>query len=173
MVHEDIDPDLAVGLGAAVQAGLLKGASVGRILVDVAAHSLGIKIVGQDDDPDDDEGPDTFAPVLRRNTVLPAQRAEEFYTMALNQKLIEVEVFQGESDRCSENTRIGSFRFDLAPAPGRTPVRFDLPTTSMASSASRSRRPGPATRRLSRSRSPTPSPRQSHGRSPLNREGRR
>lgn len=123
VVHEDIDPDLAVGLGAAVQAGLLKGQQVGRILVDVAAHSLGIKIMGRDDDPDDDD-PDTFAPVLRRNTVLPAERAEEFYTMVDDQERLEVEVFQGEAKRCSENTRIGSFRFDLQPAPAHTPVRF-------------------------------------------------
>jgi molecular chaperone DnaK len=67
VVHEDIDPDLAVGLGASLQAGLLRGSQVERILVDVTAHSLGVKVVGQHDDPDFGEA-DTFAPVLKRNT---------------------------------------------------------------------------------------------------------
>src|SRR5205823_5514719 len=74
----------------------------------------------------DSEGPDTFAPVLKRNTVLPAVRAEEFYTSVPDQELVEVEVFQGEARRCSENTRVGSFRFELAPAPAGSPVRFEL-----------------------------------------------
>ena len=123
-IHEDVDPDLAVGLGASLQAGLLRGAAVERILVDVSAHTLGVRVVGQDDDYD--RVPDTFAPVLRRNTVLPAQRAEEFYTMVDDQERLEVEVFQGEARHCSQNTRVGSFLFDLAPAPAQSPVRFEF-----------------------------------------------
>ena len=122
-VHEEIDPDLAVGLGAAVQAGLLKGVAVARILVDVAAHTLGLRTVGDLDDENDDRDPDTFSPVLRRNTALPAERAEEFMTLDRNQPLIEVTVFQGEAPRCSQNTRVGSFSFPLRPAPAGSPVR--------------------------------------------------
>ena len=121
-VHEEIDPDLAVGLGAAVQAGLLKGVAVERILVDVAAHTLGIRTVGVFDE-DLDEEPDTFSPVLRRNTALPAERAEVFATLVDDQPRIEFTVFQGEAPRCSENTRVGSFTFPLLPAPAGAPVR--------------------------------------------------
>ncbi len=123
-VHEEIDPDLAVGLGAAVQAGLLAGEPVSRILVDVASHTLGIRAIGMHDE-DFDEA-DTFAPVLRRNTVLPATRTEEFYTAVDDQEMIEVEVYQGEAGRCSLNARVGSFMFDLEPAPALAPVRVQF-----------------------------------------------
>jgi molecular chaperone DnaK len=119
-----VDPDLAVGLGASIQAGMLRGAAVERILVDVSAHSLGMRVVGYEDDYG--EVPDTFAPVLKRNTVLPAQRAEEFYTMVDDQERLEVEVFQGEARLCSLNTRVGSFRFDLAPVPANSPVKVEF-----------------------------------------------
>ena len=125
VVHEDIDPDLAVGLGASVQAGLLRGSPVERILVDVTAHSLGVKVIGQEDDVEYDEV-DTFAPVLKRNTVLPAVRTEEFYTVQEDQKRVEWELFQGEARRCSENRRVGSFRFDLAPAPAGSAVKCEI-----------------------------------------------
>ena len=125
-VHEDVDPDLAVALGASVQAGLLGGREVGRILVDVTAHSLGVKVLGQEDDPESGEEADTYAPVLKRNTVLPAVRGEEFYTAVDDQERVEVEVFQGEQPRCSQNRRIGSFRFDLSPAPAGAPVKAEF-----------------------------------------------
>ena len=123
-IHEDVDPDLAVGLGASLQAGLLRGAAVERILVDVSSHSLGMRVVGLSDSLD--EMPDTFAPVLKRNTVLPAQRAEEFYTMYDDQERLEVEVFQGEARLCSQNTRVGSFRFDLVPVPEQSPIKVEF-----------------------------------------------
>ncbi len=124
-IHEEIDPDLAVGLGASLQSGLLQGVSVERILVDVAAHTLGIRVVGREDVEADRE-PDTFAPVLRRNTVLPGVRAQEFYTMHDGQETIRVEVFQGEGARVSENRFVGSFEFPLRPAPEGTGIRVEF-----------------------------------------------
>jgi molecular chaperone DnaK len=124
-IHEEVDPDLAVGLGAAVQAGLLTGEPVERLLVDVAAHSLGVRVLGSEEELLSAQ-PDTFAPVLRRNTVLPAVRVEEFYTLFSEQEHLLVEVFQGESPRVSENTRVGSFGFDLLPQPANSPVRVEF-----------------------------------------------
>jgi molecular chaperone DnaK len=123
-IHEEIDPDLAVALGASVQAGMLTGADVERILVDVAAHSLGVRVVSEGDL--EREQPDTFAPILRRNTVLPATRTEEYYTMMDDQEEVDVEVFQGEAPRCSQNVCVGSFNFDLRPAPVSSPVRVEF-----------------------------------------------
>ncbi len=123
-VHDEIDVDLAVGLGACLQAGLLKGASVERILVDVASHSLGMKVFGEDDEARAEV--DTFAKVIHRNTVLPARRAEEFYTLVDDQAALEVEVFQGEASRTSENARVGSFKYPLAPSREGTPVRVEF-----------------------------------------------
>lgn len=122
-VHEEIDPDLAVGLGAAIQSALLQGAEVPRILVDVAAHSLGIKALG---DRFDAWEADTFAPILRRNTVLPSSRAEEFYTVIDDQEKLNIEVFQGEASRASQNTKVGSFDFPLVPRPHGSPVRVEF-----------------------------------------------
>ena len=123
-VHEEVDPDLAVGLGASVQAAMLRGEPVDRVLVDVAAHSLGIRVIGSNDDWENE--PDTFAPILKRNTVLPSSRAEEFYTCAHEQETLLVEVFQGESVRVSENAPVGSFRCPLEPKPANSPVRVEF-----------------------------------------------
>jgi len=123
-IHEEVDPDLAVGLGAAIQAGLLTGEPVERILVDVASHSLGIRVFGERDELLAE--PDTFAPVICRNTVMPAVRVREFYTMVPEQQRIHVEVFQGESPRVSENTRVGAFDFPLEPRPEYSPVRVEF-----------------------------------------------
>lgn len=123
-VHEEVDPDLAVALGASVQAGLLRGIALERILVDVTAHSLGMCVLSEADDFR--EKPDTYAPILHRNTVLPAVRAEEFYTLFDDQPGVTVDVYQGEAPRASQNNHIGSFRFPLQPAPAGCPVRVEF-----------------------------------------------
>ncbi len=125
-IHEEIDVDLAVGLGAAIQAGMLTGQACGRVLVDVAAHSLGIRAFGDADEFRLDDKPDTFVPVLCRNTALPASRSEEFYTMVDGQPSVHVEVYQGEARRCSQNVFVGDFDFELDPAPAGTPVGFRI-----------------------------------------------
>jgi molecular chaperone DnaK len=123
-IHDEIDADLAVALGAAVQGSVLKGETLSRILVDVAAHSLGIKVLG----PEDSfvGGADSFAPLIPRNTVLPTTRSEEFYTVIDDQPMIDVQVFQGESRVASENARVGSFEFPLEPVPEHSPVRVQF-----------------------------------------------
>jgi molecular chaperone DnaK len=123
-VHEEIDADLAVGLGASIQAAMLRGEKVDRVLVDVAAHTLGIRVIGEEDDEFGE--PDTFAPILRRNTVLPAVRTEEFYTATDRQEQIDVEVFQGEAARVSENTPVGSFLCPLEPRPSHSPLNVEF-----------------------------------------------
>ena len=118
-----VDPDLCVALGAAVQAGIIAGEPLRHILIDVAAHSLGTRTVDVVD-PVTGEA-DYFSTIIRRNTRIPATRSEVYYTVAANQKLVEVDVFQGESPSCSENTLIDSFRFDLKPAPAGSPVTLE------------------------------------------------
>ena len=118
-----VDPDLCVALGAAVQAGIIAGEPLRHILIDVAAHSLGTRTVDVVD-PVTGEA-DYFSTIIRRNTRIPVTRSEVYYTVAANQKLVEVEVFQGESPSCSENTLIDSFRFDLKPAPAGSPITLE------------------------------------------------
>lgn len=120
-VDHAIDPALCVALGAAVQGAILEGKIFDHILVDVAPHSLGVKVLSSEDDifspRYQSEGPDTFAPLIRRNSQIPASHSEVFYTVADRQEHVSIEVYQGESHRCSENTLIGKFLFELEPAP--------------------------------------------------------
>jgi len=122
-VEHTVDPALGVALGAAVQGAILGGRVFDQILVDVAAHSLGIKT--SDDTP---EGPylgaeaDHFSTIVRRNTQIPASRSEVYYTMVHHQRQVQIEVYQGESPLCSENELIGDFSFELLPAPAGSPV---------------------------------------------------
>jgi molecular chaperone DnaK len=131
-VDHAVDPALCVALGAAVQGAILDGEVFDHILVDVAAHSLGVKTAdirwAEGGDPGFEA--DHFSPIIPRNTQVPATRAQVYYTMVDEQETVRVEVYQGESDRCSDNTLIGKFFFDLLPAPENSPVvvefRYDL-----------------------------------------------
>lgn len=119
-VEHSVDPDLCVALGAAIQAGLITGESVGQILLDVTAHSLGVKTLDMVD-PETNK-PDYFSTIIRRNTRIPVSRAEVYRTIVDRQRGVDVEVFQGESFSCLENTLVGSFFYDLKPAPAYSPV---------------------------------------------------
>jgi molecular chaperone DnaK len=133
-VEHAVDPSLCVALGAAVQGAILAGDIFDHILVDVAAHSLGMKAVGEEDDPGSFQflraGPDTFVPLIRRNSQIPASFSEVFFTHNDQQERVQVEVYQGESRRCSETTLIDDFLFELRPAPAGAEViaelRYDL-----------------------------------------------
>ena len=123
-VDHSIDPDLCVALGAAVQSGLIAGEPLGHILLDVTAHSLGVKTIDQVDPETGDA--DYFSPIIRRNTKIPGRKAEAYYTVMENQSGVEVEVYQGESPSCGENTLVGHFRFPLKPAPAHSPVTVEF-----------------------------------------------
>lgn len=119
-ICHSVDPDLCVGLGAAVQSGLIAGEPLGHILLDVTAHSLGVKTVDAIDQETGDA--DYFSTIIRRNTTIPARKAEVYYTTHDRQAGVEVEVYQGESPSCRQNTLIDAFHFDLEPAPANSPV---------------------------------------------------
>ena len=119
-IAHSVDPDLCVALGAAIQGGLITGDSVGQILLDVTAHSLGVKTLGEIDPETGDA--DYFSTIIRRNTRIPVSRSEVFWTIGDQQSGVEVEVFQGENASCTENSLIGSFFYPLKPAPARSPV---------------------------------------------------
>ncbi len=119
-VEHSVDPDLCVALGAAIQGGLITGDAVGQILLDVTAHSLGLKTLDSVDHVTRE--PDYFSTIIRRNTRIPVSRAEAFRTAVDRQEGVKVEVFQGESLSCSENTLVGEFFYPLKPAPAYSPV---------------------------------------------------
>ena len=123
-IHHSIDPDLCVALGAAVQSGLIAGEPLGHILLDVTAHSLGVKTIDTIDRETGDA--DHFSTIIPRNTKVPVRKAEVYYTLTDNQKGVEVEVYQGESASCRENTRVGQFYFSLKPAAAHSPVTVEF-----------------------------------------------
>lgn len=118
-VEHAVDPALGVALGAALQGAILGGQVFDQILIDVAAHSLGILTLGRGSLLSEGEH---FSAVIHRNTQIPVTRSEVYYTVVDNQEKVLFEVFQGESIRCSENTFIGRFPFDLEPMPACSPV---------------------------------------------------
>jgi len=123
-IHHSIDPDLCVALGAAVQSGLIAGEPLGHILLDVTAHSLGLKTSDSIDEETGDA--DYFSVIIPRNTKVPVRKAEVYYTVMDFQEGVEVEVYQGESASCRENTRIGKFYFTLKPAAAHSPVTVEF-----------------------------------------------
>jgi molecular chaperone DnaK len=122
--HQEVNPDLCVALGAAIQGAIIAGADVGAVLVDITPHSLGIKVV------DDSMGipfENRFAPIIHRNTPLPATRSELFHTYADGQTQVEIEVYQGESDDVRHNHRVGAFLVQgLAPVPAGNPIQVQM-----------------------------------------------
>ena len=122
--HQEVNPDLCVAMGAAIQAAIIAGADVGSVLVDITPHSLGIKCV------DSHHGfpfEYHFAPIIHRNTPLPASRSELFYTFHDNQTEVEIDVYQGESDDVRRNHRVGRFMVQgLSRVPSGNPIVVQL-----------------------------------------------
>ena len=112
--HIEIDPDAAVALGAAVQAGIIAGEEIDAILVDVTPYSLGIE-TAQIGYGGRIHG-DLFTPLVRRNTTVPVQKSQVFTTMFPGQEQIHINVYQGENPVASQNVLLGDFMVeDLKP----------------------------------------------------------
>lgn len=102
----EVDPDLAVATGAAVQAGIIAGEEIDAVLVDVAPHSLGIEVA------DMRLGmlvPDVFSCIIKKNTPIPTTRSEMYYTLHDEQQTVEIKIYQGERPIASANTLLGKF----------------------------------------------------------------
>ncbi|CAN5784180.1 molecular chaperone DnaK [soil metagenome] len=103
-VHSEIEPDLAVAMGAAVQGGLIAGVDVGPVLVDITPHTLGISALGTLHGM---LSKDCFSPIIERNTPLPASRTEIYSTVVDGQEKAQIRVFQGEDQDTRFNTFVG------------------------------------------------------------------
>jgi molecular chaperone DnaK len=124
---DGIQPDLCVALGASLQAGVLTGADIDAILVDVIPHSLGIAAAMSTP-----MGimPGLFSVIIPRNSVIPVSRSEIYSTVSDGQKAVEIEVFQGENPIAEENVPLGNFKVEnLPPKPAgsvQIEVHFDF-----------------------------------------------
>jgi molecular chaperone DnaK len=107
--HKEVNPDLIVAMGAALQGAIIAGDDVGSVLVDVTPHSLGIKCM---DDTSGGFGTPflhRFIPIIGRNSPLPASRSEVFRTVEDRQTIVEIDVYQGEDHDVRRNHRAGRF----------------------------------------------------------------
>ena len=115
-INDEINPELIVALGAAIQGGVINGLPTTAVLVDITPYSFGTQACGQF--PDGAFSDDCFTPIIKRNTTLPSSKSELFATMVDNQESIDVRIFQGEEPRASANTFVGDFMVDgLSPVP--------------------------------------------------------
>jgi len=117
--HKGINPDEAVALGAAIQAGVLAGEVKDIVLVDVAPLSLGIETLGG-----------VFTRIIDRNTTIPTSKSQVFSTAADSQPSVDIHVLQGEREMAQYNKTLGKFQLSgIPPAPRGIPqieVKFDI-----------------------------------------------
>src|SRR3954462_13570209 len=130
-----VNPDEVVAIGAALQAGVLKGEVEDVVLLDVIPLSLGLETMGG-----------VMTKVIERNTTIPARRTEEFSTAEDNQTAVDIVVLQGERELARDNRQLARFRLEgIRPAPRGVPqieVTFDIDANGILNVSARDKDTG-------------------------------
>jgi molecular chaperone DnaK len=133
--NQTVNPDEVVAIGAALQAGVLKGEVEDVVLLDVTPLSLGLETLGG-----------VMTKVIERNTTIPARRTEVFSTAEDNQTAVDVVVLQGEREMAADNRQLARFRLEgIRPAPRGVPqieVTFDIDANGILHVSARDKETG-------------------------------
>lgn len=133
--HRGVNPDEVVAVGAAIQAGVLKGEVRDVLLLDVTPLSLGIETLGG-----------VATPLINRNTTIPTSKSQVFSTAADSQPSVEIHVVQGERAMAADNKSLGRFMLDgILPAPRGVPqieVTFDIDANGILNVSARDKATG-------------------------------
>ncbi len=133
--HKGVNPDEVVAVGAALQAGVLKGEVKDVLLLDVTPLSLGIETKGG-----------VMTRLIERNTTIPTRKSEVFTTAEDGQPQVEIHVLQGEREMAAYNKTLGKFQLvDIAPAPRGVPqieVTFDIDANGIVNVSAKDRGTG-------------------------------
>src|SRR5579885_2959071 len=133
--HKGVNPDEVVAIGAAIQAGVLKGEVKDVLLLDVTPLSLGVETLGG-----------VMTRLIERNTTIPTRKSEIFSTAEDNQPAVEIHVLQGEREMARDNKSLGRFKLEgIAPAPRGVPqieVTFDIDANGILNVTARDKATG-------------------------------
>jgi molecular chaperone DnaK len=134
-LNKGFNPDEVVAIGAAVQAGVLEGELKSVTLLDVTNLSLGIEVTGG-----------RFAPLIPKNSTLPAQKTQLVSTVVDNQRTVKIHVLQGEAPKARNNVSLGQFELTgIQPGPAGSPrirVKFGIDASGMVQVSARDLRSG-------------------------------
>src|SRR5438270_2499596 len=133
--HKGVKPDEVVAIGAAIQAGVLRGEVKDVLLLDVTPLSLGVETLGG-----------VMTKLIERNTTIPVRKTEIFSTAEDNQSAVDIHVLQGERELARDNKSLGRFRLEgIAPAPRGVPqieVTFDIDANGILNVTARDKATG-------------------------------
>jgi molecular chaperone DnaK len=133
--HKGVNPDEVVAIGAAIQAGVLKGDVKDVLLLDVTPLSLGVETMGG-----------VMTKLIERNTTIPTRKSEIFSTAEDNQTAVDIHVLQGERELARDNRSLGRFRLEgIPPAPRGVPqieVIFDIDANGILNVTARDKATG-------------------------------